>query len=275
MIASRRALMVVMLGWALWTPACGCLSSAVKRPYPAPQADDVISTLKERNQAVRSFRAESTMDYRVGGERVKGTVLIAGKRGARVRFNAENPTGGSVAVDLACDGIQFQYVSYNDNCQLTGPCTADAIARLLGVRLEPDEFMLLAIGGVPIIDHQDASVKWLEDEGRERITLEAADGRRQIIELAGAKDKRWDVVAARVLTPRGEVEWKVRNKGFESLGGNGGIRFRVPERTLFEQPMSEADLLVEWKDRELNIELPDGMFGISIPAGLPRCGPKK
>ena len=271
----RAAAVVIATFWALSTPACGCFSTGVKRPYPAVESSRLLETLTTRNESANAFRAESTMDYRVGGERVKGTVLIAGKRGAQIRFNAENPTGGSVAVDLACNGFDFKYINYNENCQLTGPCSENAIAQLLRVSLEPDEFMLLAIGGVPLIEHESAELKWISNSGRERITLHGIDGSKQIIELTGHKDQRWDVAMAKLLTPAGKVDWKLRNKDFKTLKSKDGKSFRVPSKTLFEQPLAKADLLVEWKKREINIELIDAMFEMEIPAGLSRCGAKK
>jgi len=272
---SRAAVVVIATIWALSTPACGCFSTSVKRPYPEVQATSVVAALAARNEAAGSFRAESKMDYRVGGERVKGTVLIAGKRGAQIRFNAENPTGGNVAVDLACNGFDFKYVNNNENCQLTGPCSESAIAQLLRVRLEPDEFMLLAIGGAPLIDHVEAKLEWIADGGRERLTLSGRDGSKQILELSGDKDRNWDVVMAKLLTPDGKVDWKLRNKDFKTLKSVDGKAFRVPAKTLFEQPQAKADLLVEWKTRAINVALEDAMFEMEIPAGLPRCGQHK
>jgi outer membrane lipoprotein-sorting protein len=273
--ASRAAFLGLATLWALSTPACGCFSSAVKRPYPTPANGDVVAKLRQRNEHVKAFRAESVMDYRVSGERVKGTVLIAGKKGARIRFNAENPTGGNVAVDLACDGYGFKYINYNENCQLIGACSENAIASLLRVKLPPDDFMLMAVGGIPLIEHKSASVKWLGDKKREQLTLEGSDGSKQIIELSGNKDQRWDVVMAKRLNAAGKIEWKIQNKDFRTKQGEDGASFRVPGKTLFEQPMAKADLLVEWKKRELNLELPDQIFDMDIPEGLPVCGQKK
>ncbi|MBT8492417.1 MAG: hypothetical protein KJO07_05120 [Deltaproteobacteria bacterium] len=275
MRASRALFLGLATLWALSTPACGCFSSAVKRPYPAPAKDSVVAKLKQRNDQMKSFRAESVMDYRVGGERVKGTVLIAGEKGARIRFNAENPTGGNVAVDLACDGFGFKYINYNENCQLTGTCSENAIANLLRVKLPPDEFMLMAVGGIPIIEHKDAELKWLAKAGRERLTLEGVDGSKEIIELSGNKDQRWDVVMAKKLDPRGRIEWKIKNKDFKTKKAEDGSSFRVPGKSLFEQPLAKADLLVEWKKRELNLDLPDQIFDMEIPEGLPICGQNK
>ncbi len=272
---SRAAVVAIATTWALSTPACGCFSTSIKRPYPEVKAAGVVDALMTRNDAAHSFRAESKMDYRVGGERVKGTVLIAGKRGAQIRFNAENPTGGNVAVDLACNGFDFKYVNNNENCQLSGPCSESAIAQLLRVSLEPDEFMLLAIGGAPLIEHTEAKLEWVADGGRERLTLFGRDGSKEILELSGDKDRHWDVVMAKLLTPEGKVDWKLRNKDFKTLTSEDGKTFRVPAKTLFEQPLAKADLLVEWKSRTINVELEDAMFEMEIPAGLPRCGQHK
>ena len=47
------------------------------------------------------------MDYWLGNQRAKGEVLVMGKPGAKVRFAALSPAGGSTIAEMACDGTSF------------------------------------------------------------------------------------------------------------------------------------------------------------------------
>ena len=251
---------------------CGCNGGRhYAAPNPMPEAGDLLQRIETRNARVVSFRAESVMDYWVDKERVRGTVLVMGKRGARMRFNALSPTGGNVAADLACNGVDFKYVDYNNNCQLTGPCTRTSIAKLLRVVLEPDDFLLLAIGSMPVLADGDGTVRWDEKTGFATVEVLSSDNQRSQTLLLDGREGRWDVLESTLRDARGEVEWRLQNKGFQSTRSEDGTELRVPEKTYFKQPAEKADLLVKWKTRTINLEIEEDKFEIEIPAGIPRC----
>jgi hypothetical protein len=215
------------------------------------------------------------MDYWLGDQRVKGSVLVMGKRGARLRLNALNPNGDQVAADLACDGIEFRFVDINNNCQMSGPCTGDSIAQLLHVSLEPDDFLLLAVGTTPVLHDATGTVTWDERTGYETVDLESADGQlRQVIVFDGREGHR-DVISSRMLDAKGNPTWILENTGFSSIKTTDGLTLRVPAKTRFRQPSSaagaKADLLVDWKERSINLDLQAGKFDLPVPDGLRRC----
>lgn len=251
---------------------CGCLGSRpIARPYPAPTAQALLDYLARQHDSARSFQVESVMDYWIGKDRVKGTVLLMGERGARVRINALSPTGDSVAADLACDGVDFRYIDYSNNCQLTGPCSRDSIAQLLRVSLAPDDFLLLVMGSTPIIEHDEVTLEWDASAGREVLTLTApGTGLVQTIALGG-REGQWEVVSSVVRDARQNVLWSLENKDFATARARDGATFRVPGKTLFKQPLEKADLLVRWSTRTLNPTLDPAKFQMGIPAGLRSC----
>lgn len=214
-----RVLAVFALACAptLGGSGCGCISKPIPRPYAAPTWESVLAHLAGVRARARSYQAESVMDYWVGKDRVKGKVLLMGMTGARVRINALNPTGGMVAADLACDRGWFQFIDYNSNCQLTGPCNRNSVAQLLRVSLEPDDFLLLAVGTTPVIaGPHEGQLRWDEKKGREVLTLTGAGGLRQIIVLDG-RDQRWDVLESKVMNAQGETLWRLQNKEFKAI----------------------------------------------------------
>jgi outer membrane lipoprotein-sorting protein len=251
--------------------ACGG-PSGKPRPYAKPSAEAVMHELSERQAAAESFLAESRMEYWVDGKRIKTTVYVMGQRGARVRFNALDPTN-VVAADLACDGTNFQFVDFNQNCQLTGPCTKQAIAQLLRVSLEPDDFLMLAIGSTPVIPFDAGKVTWDAKNAHEVVELTSqASHQRQKIILDG-REQRWDVLSSTVWDAEGKVDWELTNKEFSVHQGDDGQALRLPAKTRFEQPKAKADLTVRWDERNINIELAPEKFVMELP-GLPQCGQK-
>lgn len=251
---------------------CGCTPKKKTRPYKTPSLQQLLDHLDNQRKAASSFQAESVMDYWLGKDRVKGKVYVMGKTGAYARFNALNPTGDDVAVDMACDGTQFKYVDKNNDCQLTGACNSRAIAALLGVELEPDDFLLLAVGTVPVIEHASGKNTWDSDGGYEVIELVGKDGRKQIIKMRGTPGK-WDVVSAKVIDAKGKTDWKLVNKSFKNLEGVDGKVFRAPSKSRFEQPKQKADLIVKWVERKVNLPLGPEKWALELP-GVKTCGSK-
>lgn len=257
--------------------ACGGKSHPAPWKQP-PTAADEAAALAAAAGKISSFRAESVMDYWLGKDRVKGTVLVMGKPGAFVRLNALSPAGDSVMADLACDGANFTLVDFQNNCVLTGPCDANSIAQFLHVSLSPDDFFHLATGTTPIKIQPPfgGQVAWDAKAGRERIELvnQTTDGERvigqQIIELSGLRDV---LNTTHFLDDaRTQLGWKIENKDFHDVTDAGGAAFRVPGKSRFTSPGQKADLLVEWKEIALNLDLPASKFALTPPEGLPTCG---
>lgn len=257
---------------ALLAAVCltACPSPNYPEPASLPDAAGFVAMVEAHQAKARSFKHSSRMDYRVEGERIKTTVYVMGEKGAKIRFNALDPTG-VVAADLACDGISYQFVDFQKNCQLSGPCTGEPIARLLRVRLEPDDFLFLAVGTTPVIPGARGSVKWSSEEGRAEVALVAPNDQRTQTIFFDGRGEHWDVLESTVRDASGNVDWKLENKDFRTVTGAGGETFRVPERTRFTQPAADGDLQVRWEDQEINIEPPPGAFTIDVPAGLPVC----
>ena len=274
MAAAPRAIALLAL-LALLALAAGCPGNGGrKQPYATPEASAFVAHLRAAGEAARSYFGESTMDYWVGGERIKATVYVMGERGAKVRFNAINPATNDTAADLACDGSTFQFIDYPKNCQLTGVCDRTAIAQLLRVRLEPDDFLLLAVGTAPLIPDPTGTARWDGKRGAWIVELVSPDRawRQELVLDGDDKDGKWEVLAATVWDAQGQIDWKLENRDFRTVQGADGRSFRVAARTKFEQPAQKADLVAVWENRQINLELDDSKFVMQIPPGLKVCG---
>ena len=260
----NRALLVGALLFSTGCPSKG----QTPRPYPAPDVAGVVDKLAKARAALTSFRGESTMDYWLSGQRAKGDVLVMGTVGKKVRFAALSPAGGSTLAEMACDGTNFVYLDYQNNCVLTGPCDARSIATFFNIELEPDDFLHLALGTPPTLENATGTVTWDASKGVERVQLKSNAGSQKL--TVDARDNRWDVLDSELLDAAGKTQWSVANTDFAKVTGSG--ERRVPKKTRFKSPAQSQDLLVEWNELEVNVQLQPAQFQIEVPAGLPTCG---
>lgn len=242
------------------------------RPSGGGDVTTILAKLELARTAKTSFRGASVMDYWLGKDRVKGSMLVMGALGAKVRFNALSPAGESVMADLACNGRNFVLVDFQNNCMLAGPCNRDSIGQLLRISLEPDDFFYLALGQTPILPNATGTATWDASTGQERVELTSSAGSQTIV-LDG-REGRWDVLSSELRDPAGQALWKVENTSFTVLEDTAGKPHRVPGKTRLVQPAQKADLIVEWEERELNVELEAARFQLDPPPGLPQCGAK-
>ena len=251
--------------------ACGCPGGGGKYVQSNPKitAADVVARLAKLREGRKSYVAKTVMDYWLGKDRLKGEVWVMGTANRQVRFNAYSPQQ-SVLVDMGCNGQEFTFIDMQNNCQLAGPCDRSSIAQLLRVELEPDDFAAFAVGVPPVAPGSTGTVTWDSKTGYERVALSSAQGKQSLV--IDAREGRSDVLSADLVGPDGKVVWSVENKDFTSITDAAGVAHRVPKLTRFKSPIQGADLLVDWKERELNKELPPEKFDVPIPAGLPRCG---
>lgn len=253
--------------------ACGCPHGSKTRPYPEPTVEELLGRLAATRAHVTSFSAETVMDYWMNDQRVKGTVLVMGTTGSKVRINALSPAGNDMIADLACDGQRYAFLDKDKNCQLAGACSQETIASLFGIALAPDEFVQLAVGGTPVISGATGTLRWDGKAGKEVLELKGDGDRTQTIVL-DARDGRADVVSSEVKDAAGVQEWRVDNTGFAKVDDANGVPFRVPEKSRLRTPGKNADLLVDWRERVLNLALTDDKFALEVDPGIPTCQPQ-
>jgi hypothetical protein len=259
-----------LLGAALLSIAC-CGSKGPKNPHPELTVPAVISELAKGREALTSFTGESTMDYWVSGQRMRGDVLVMGKIGKFVRFAALSPAGGSTLAEMACDGTNFVYVDYQNNCALTGPCDASSVAMFFGIPLEPDDFLHLALGTTPVIgDDATGTITWDGGAKLHRVELKAGAGTQKI--GINTSPANWDVVSTELVGSDGKQRWSVANTDFRKVEGSG--ERRVPAKTRFKSSAQNQDLLVDWTDMKVNVDPASTKFTIQVPTGLGTCGQK-
>ncbi|MEP6863982.1 MAG: hypothetical protein ABJE66_25365 [Deltaproteobacteria bacterium] len=257
----RLAFAAVMLLGCAGTPKSS-------RPYAEPKVDDIVARLAKARGELTSFRADSTMDYWLGNQRAKGEVLVMGSVGAKVRFAALSPAGGSSMAEMACDGSKFVYIDYQNNCTISGPCDQRSIAQFFHIELAPDDFLHLAVGTPPMIANPTGTVTWDANRGVETVELKSADGTEKLV--IDMRDNHFDVLDAELVGADGKTRWSVANSDFVDVKGH-----RVPNKSQFKSPDNKQDLLVDWgaaSARDINLTIPATSFEMAPPQGLGQCG---
>lgn len=253
-----------------WLPVvllCGCPHGNVPNSQPELTVAQVVDRLAKARADMTSFKADSTMDYWIGSQRVKGEVLVMGMTGAKVRFAALSPAGGMPMVEMACDGTNFALVDHQNNCARSGPCDQRSIAQFFRIDLAPDDFLHLALGTPPVIANPTGKVTWDGGRGVQRVELTGADGTQKL--SIDTRDGHFDVVDSELVGGDGKVRWSVSNTDFTDVSGH-----RVPGKTRFKSPSNQEDLIVEWgntSNREINGQITTDKFSLPVPQGLPLC----
>ncbi len=111
--------------------------------------------------------------------------------------------------------------------------------------------------------------RWDAGAGKEVLELTGDGGRTQQIVL-DAREGRADVISSEVKTAAGVQEWRIDNTGFSTVKDAAGAPRRVPDKSRFRSPGEKSDLIVEWNQRELGLEIPAESFQMELP-GVASC----
>ncbi|MCA9604122.1 MAG: DUF4292 domain-containing protein [Myxococcales bacterium] len=254
------------------------LSGCPGRPCPTQpftEANELLGSYRDMRRPARVLRAEASVDRRDGDGRVRGTVLMFVERDDRVRFDAMTQFGP--AAILTSDGETFALTDLRENVFFVGPTCEANIERLLGLRFSAAEVTRLLLGESPRLEAESREL--VCDGGRYRVTIHAADGRRQELELevreadvaAAPADQRLRMRKSEVFAPDGQLEWRVTYDDYRFVADptdDQGRGVMMPFTVRFEDPRRGADTRVRFEDVDLNVEVPADAFTQEPRPGL-------
>jgi outer membrane lipoprotein-sorting protein len=239
--------------------AGGCFS--LQRPYPLPSAQTVVEAMRKRGLQVRTLRAETRMRHQTPQGKIRATVQLMAARGGRIRFDALTPFDTPLLTFVA-NGPQFALIDARKNHHYHGPASACNLARILGVRLNPDEVITILGGSTPLIPYEQAALSWDSREGTEILSLKSRT-MSQTLWLEGS-DRRWDLLHSEIKDAQGAVVLDLKNEDYASIGA-----LRLPHKIGIQQPKANAELEINFKQQELNIALAPEAFVLPQANGLP------
>lgn len=214
-----------------------------------------LRALRARDEAVRSLRAQGSADHFGREGRIRGSVYIFVERPSRVRVDTQ--AFGNTLSAVATDGTAFRLVDYRNNRFFVGPARACVAAQLLGIPLEAAEVVAVMAGGPPLPEG-NASLRWERDHYA--LTLQGAGGREERLELTLTDTEREGArpEAQRPRPRRAELRDARGVRAvltFEDYSEVSGVPF--PRRVRVVMERDDVDLLVRYREVELNPELPE------------------
>lgn len=241
--------------------ATSCRLPPVERLYPAPTAQQLVVHLEHRRDGLRTLRAEAKVEYSEGHERIRLPMAFAVERPARLRIEADSPFGGQTAATLTSDGLMFDLLDARRQQFFRGPATPCNLARLLRVRLRPEDAVEVLLGGTPL--GEPLSVGWNPHRGgREVLTMRGAAGETIVVELDGRR-QAWDVLSVELRSGEGKTLWRLDNEDFAVHG-----EVRLPGVTWLEDSATKAGAKIRFRARETNVALESSIFHLEPPPGI-------
>jgi hypothetical protein len=251
------------LAWAalVFAAALGCKPGPVNTPASLPTARALLDELRARQAQVRSLRGDSKLDFWADGGRTKVTVNLAVMRPGQLRFAAENPISGHTAGTLVTDGRRFALLDVEHNRFLVGAALPCNVARMTRIPMPPEDVVTILLGSAPIRPHEAAEVGWNPASGgREVLLLRLPGGWTQRLEMARTSR---DLVDAQLHDPAGTMVWHLAHEDFRWIGGA-----RLPKKTRFVAPKERADVVLRYRDIDVNGSIPEEVFHLTPPPGM-------
>jgi outer membrane lipoprotein-sorting protein len=241
--------------------SAGCCREV--RNYPPPKPGDLVAQVRARNRRAQTLKAVVKADQLTRKGRVKLKVFLLVEQGGKLRFEA-TVMDNTVAV-LVSDGQQFASVDFKKHVVYRGPASPCNIARVFNVPLTGQQVAVVLTGGVPVIRHDAAKLRWDKCEGQEILTLRSKKfGLTQHVYLKKKKGG-WQIVASKIKNRKGRTLMKISARGFRRRSG-----LWMPRWIHFVHKKKKADVLMRFISQKLNVEIPAQAFQLDPPANLPQ-----
>lgn len=251
-----------MTRWAALALLAGCAHTLplVPRPYPPPEPSVVLDALKQRSGKLRSLSVEARAEESGPGHaRVRVKVSAWVEKPDRMRIEIEGPLGMGAATLVTADG-RFSLLDARAGRLFTGEARGCNVARLVQVELDPRQAIAVLSGDVPL-EEGAPSLAWdAHDGGRELLTLKLPDGEERV--WLDGREHTWDPVKAERWRD-GKLAWRVTHSGFADLNGR-----RMPAHTSVRDARRNAEIRLDWRDRELDPTLREEGFRLAPGPGV-------
>ncbi len=236
----------------------GCVHK-VQMPVDAiREPERLAARVREATPALRSMRGEARVEMFSEQGYTPFTEVLAMERPGRLHLEALGPFDVPVAV-FTCDGGTFQLYSMRDQVFYRGAATREIMARFTGIPLSPEDLVdammgLVDMGGPPL------EVGWDQDHGRYLLKTGTPDGPWRVLAVDPATFR---IVEARSLDREGGLVWRLEFQDFQ--GPDRGPT--APMVMIFEAPARELEVSMIWKDREVEVDIPEDAWHQDPPHG--------
>jgi outer membrane lipoprotein-sorting protein len=220
-----------------------------------PVTEEILRTLKEREEKVTSLKAMLDLTVWYGGKRLYLQEVAVVERPDSVRLETIGWSGLTTLV-VASDGRRLAAHAQLDNTFLEGRATAANVAAVAGIRVAAGHLVRVLLGLPPLPLQMDCATLYRPDDGQAYLVRERHSFFTQ---------RLW-VSDDDLTLLRGELwDWKSLLLRFRYSPEGYGLY-----SLLLEEPQRRVVVEVSYRSYDLNPELPDELFQLPQPAGRAR-----
>lgn len=226
------------------------------RPSYIPSSYDLISTLHKRSELIRSLKGRGKITYIHSGQKRCAKVVVIGLMPTHLKFDIIGFWGEPV-LSFVTDGVDIFMLSYHKNQLYMGNINSKAISPLWPLSLSVQTVLSVISGGIPIIDHDEESIKYLPEENLYLIQLLSKDHKRE--------QRIWldipysNCVKSEVTDDNGSV-FRIEFSKFERIGD-----IFSPHLVKTHISQEETEFNIKFEDLILNGHVTEKDFHLEVP----------
>ena len=255
------------MNYSLWvmllaTLLCGCPKSIPKPDNAIEDPVELRGAVDARLDQVTSARfTEVVLEYFGEGQRVKVRQLLLAKKPSFIRVQTRVPGTEEILNLLVSNGETFSMHKRDTNEFMTGPATAQNIAKLLPVDLSANDVMRVMLGGAPWDRwdqfRSDPTLEWDKRLGLYR--LQRIRGETKFTLWVRHTD--FAVIQA-TETESGDTVYEYTTDDWEKQGA-----VALPNYRRFVLPKRKLDFSLDVRETQIDPDLPDLLFELDPPDG--------
>ncbi len=220
-----------------------------------PVAEEMLRTLKEREDRITGLKAVLDLIVWYGGRRQFLHQVAVAERPALIRLETIG-WGGLTTLVVASDGHRLAAHAPLENIFLEGTATPENIAAVAGIRVAPSHLVRLLLGLPPLPIQIDKSAIYRREDEHAFLLRERESSFTQRLWLSDGD----------LTLLRGELyDWKSLRLRFR-YSPEGYELFSL----LLEEPQGQVVVEVYYRSYEMNPEVPGELFQLPRPVGKTR-----
>ncbi|MBK8011062.1 MAG: hypothetical protein IPK13_06905 [Deltaproteobacteria bacterium] len=256
----------LVFGLVALTGGLGCRSlGATSGPvgpspeFPLPPPGEVLKDMRDRAASRQNMRAMGRVTYFGRQGRVRLRAVLLSERPGAFRVELLSPAEEPVGI-MTCDGEGLWLLK--DRRLMTGPATAENIARLLPMPMLPHEIVDLLLGGLPSSDRfEPVSLLWADVSHQMwRLTLSGPSGDEVHLTIDPTRHVVRSARFARVDRPSMTV-------AFDDFKPIDGLPGEFPTQIVV-QVQGDEDVRIKLESLEVNVTFDSSLFLLTPPSGI-------
>ena len=254
----RPSPLVVVFLLALCFPAC-VSTPETGVDMPAPDPHQLLSSLKEQQVSVTTFRGIGKLHYTIDGQRHATRVAWIGSLPANLRIETLG-LWGQPNLTLLVKGSTFYLHAPDEGRCVEAKATARNVSRLVSVPLPVEDLFVILSGQVPVLPFHRAEIQYLDAQRQWRLSLYRKWGR--LVERIWTNRIGTTVNRIDVFDRSGHLAYTALFRRFEPLE-----HFLIAKEIVVAGKQG-ASFSLEVERLSTNVEVPAEAYTLNVPCGF-------